>query len=460
MTRKLNLSLEEIEDLYSDTEQAIKEESQNAQRVSDTVYALECLCETLENKETLSEDDVLRLRTADMFAATGTDAEPGEIVPAFEAHTSSDIALEGIIDNIQNGIASLAQSSKAINFLVEKRIASLSTLILTFEKRQETLADLLSNTSDRKKSISIKLDYSAEGLKIKNFQQYLGLIESNTKDIEHYVKIHTSVGEDLHRSILATFASFVNARYSQTLTDTYNLFNTDVLEAAAKNWNEVQSSSRLKKKQSSEFYGGKVIEHKISKDTMNVDDSRGIKRELIDNIGWKLTNTEELHGNRIKETVTFDNVSTSDIEKLHNCNRRIVNALQSYHSNKSHVNQNQRRIYEIVTNIFAVNKQVRYALANYKQYIGILDAIVKGGSASTISKVAFVTGGAVATGGVVYGIAKLNHWLRRMILAWVFTTMKLQYRITDYMGFVDSRVIGLAISTTSHNFTIVNRYVK
>ena len=466
MTTETNLSLEDFMDLHEETVQDIAAETLVARRVSDTVQALECLCESLEDKEELTQDDVLRLQTADLFGTTGTDAEPGDIVPAFEAHTPTNVAMEGLLDNIQEGISSMAQSSSVISALVEKRFAGLGAVVKSFNRRQEELENTLRalNKNDKSpRTVSLKIDYAAEGGKIRTFADYLKLMDNNTKDLEQIVKVHVGKGNELQSSILRTLKSFVDTKYSKNMADTFNLFNNDVLRKVSSGWKVTFGTTHVTKYESSEFHGSKVIEIQISKNDMSDSDSRGIVRELIDNTGWQVIDAARRTGSRHKETITFEKVTASDIEKLLAINDRMQKALVDYQGNGSHFNVNSRKTYDTIYKTYVSGLYFGKGFTVSKvinNYAGIIAIFNKTAGPTAVQKLAILTGATVSTTGVGFAIGSGLMWLRKIILGWIFSTMKLQYRITDYMGFVDSRVIGLLITSASHNYTVINRYVK
>lgn len=466
MTTETNLSLEDFMDLHEETVQDIAAETLVARRVSDTVQALECLCESLEDKEELTQDDVLRLQTADLFGTTGTDAEPGDIVPAFEAHTPTNVAMEGLLDSIQEGISSMAQSSSVIASLVEKRFAGLGAVVKSFNRRQEELENTLKslNNSDKgPRTVSFKIDYAADGSVIRSFADYLKLMDNNAKDLEQIVKVHIGKGNELQNSILKTLKSFVDTKYSKIMADTFNLFNDNVLKKVSSGWKETFNSSRVTKYESSEFHGSKVIEIQVSKDGMSDNDSRGVVRELIDNIGWQVVDAARRSGGRHKETITFEKVTASDIEKLLVINGRMQAVLVNYQGNSSHFSASNRKAYDTIYKSYVTGHYLGSGVKAgqiLNTHAGIIAAFTNTAAPSAIQKMATVTGTAAASAGIAFTVAGGLMWLRKIILGWVFSTMKLQYRVTDYMGFVDSRVIGLLITSASHNYTVINRYVK
>lgn len=461
MTNERLLSLEEVAEIFEETEVKLRQESLNAQRVSDTIYALECLCEALESKDELTEADVILLRTADMFASTGTDSEPGEIVPSFEAHTPTKIAIEGILDNIQNGIASMAVSSKVVAGLVETRMVGLNTVVSMFEKKQEKLGELLA-IKDGIVEIEVKIDYADTANTIKSFDQYLKHLEQNTSDLERYLRIHNSRGIGVQESIVRTYRSFANDKYSETMARVFNMFNDELLGHTSQNWTETRRTNFITERTSSEFHGSKELVLKTSNVQMDVKDSRITVRQLIDNLGWSINDSSIRVGDRVKKKVVFS-VTSDQIQKLYDQNKRLYEVLKKYHFQNGHFWKNIRDGHSLMSTFATAGAGLLVGVESalvVKKYGGILAAIsgqCSHGVADAIKKI--LTG---AASGVLFGVAAgvAYNTIRKLILAWVFSTMKLQYRITEYVGFVDSRVVGLLIEHMGHNYTVINRYVK
>ena len=457
MNNDLALSVEE----FAETEDKLRQESQNVQRVCDTIYALECLCETLESKEELSQEDVLLLKTADMFAATGTDAEPGQIVPSFEAHTPTNVAIEGILDNIQNGIASLAVSSKVVATLVESRMSGLKTVVMLFEKKQEELGELLvknRGTTD----IEIKIDYADNGDNIKTFDDYVKLLEKNSSDLERYLRTHNSRGITVQESIVRTYASFSNGKYSATMAKVFNMFNEELLGHTCKGWQETRQTKFITEKTSSEFYGSKELVLKTSNLSMSPVENRASVRQLIDNVGWSLNDSSKRVGDRVKKKVVFK-VTPDQIQKLYDQNERLYEVLKKYHFQNGHFWKNIREAHSHMASFALAGAGLAVGVKTgnvVSRYAGILSAIAGQGSQNLATTIKSILGG--AAGGLLFGVAAgaAYNTIRKLILAWIFSTMKLQYRITEYVGFVDSRVVGLLIEHMGHNYTVINRYVK
>lgn len=458
------VALEEFAELVEETQTQLADETKAGNDTIALVTALECLCDQIEAKETMTTSDIEMVNTAGMFAAAATGTEIGVVVPALEEGTTPAIALEGVMEKIHNGLTSLAQSSDVVMNLISKRLAGLGTLIKTYETRHESLHEALRNYKDRTgKSLDVKFTVFRGDEVPAKIDDYIKRITQDVDTLEQMLGTFIVEGPSLQKSIVKTIKSFVDGKYGETMAETFNFFNEDVLGKMSGRFMTQKSMGPQVRATSSPLLGDVNFYIRRSKVAMAADDDRDMVRGKINILRFVVQHPSERTMGREREHVTYENVKVQDVLELHAQMGRLIKVLKDYHDIGAHHYEDWRKAYSIVNIAFntgrgaGIGGKVFYELTKMPGLLDHLKKMVPPPMATTIGATAT---GVVAGAAVGYAAAQVSEWLRRAALAWIFSTMKLQYKVTEFMGWVDSGVVKIAIENVGRGFVVIHRYTK
>lgn len=428
------------------------------------IEALECLCETLQGKEALTEADHARFEAADLFATAGTGTEVGNIVPALEADATPAIAMESLVAKIQNGIQSLASSSEIVMGLVEKRLAGMGTLVKAYEAREKELTDALAGMNgSTSKSLKLRVTLGHDDRPIRNIREYIDRVKESADMFEDVIGTFNRRGKSLQRTMVQTFKSFADTSYTETMCKTFNLLNGDILGEMSRNFNEVATKGATRRLYSPNLLGDKGFYIRVAKDPMIEDDLRAIKRDKIDMMSWRLIRPSEYHSGRTSIALEFDNVTVHDMQALLAQTTRNLGLIRHYYQIGGQDFRDYRNMIGNLIKVAAslagsvVGTQIADAIIKRKYFQAILYKMAPPGVAEHLGTIFLGS----FTGGVVAGqLAEAVLWVQRKIAGFVFSTMKLQYRVDDFMSWMDTQVVNFAIEDLSRQYVIVRRFAK
>jgi len=455
MTTIINFALEDIEDavdLLDEQESVIENELNTNARVIDTVSAMEALLETLEGKETLSLEEMRLINIAGQFGATGTDAKAEDIVPSMESLKDVSIATEGILESIQNGIASIAASNSAVMWAIEKRITGLGTIVKAQQVRIENIKKAIDGVDKTNNKASFILRMSLPvGSSIKDKATFMKSLKEDSEGLLEITKIYTNVIDDVNASFLKVMGSFRStSKYNEFLAESFTSYNEGLIGKiiSSKFFSHKNGNSSA---ETNNLITNKVISANNSDKKITATSKRAEIRTAIDDIGIGIFSVKQRRNLEIeKQTIEFHDFTLQDMKSIAGYLETIVEAIDLYRNKGQSFNARNREIYTVVNKISGMIKANASGVDVIKNFNGMVDSLLAQGLISKDMEPALrgmATASGLTTIGFNIALVSLSNWLRKLILAWIFTTFKLQYKITRTIAWFDHNLIDLDCAT-------------
>lgn len=196
-------------------QQYINAEEDNIERSIAIMESLVTLRDELKTKTTISAEDNRLINIARSLAVAGTGTDGTKVIPAMEAYSDSNLAVESISETIGDGLKGVARSLGNIIKKTADDIQCSITLIQFQDSKSESLRARLNELKSKGKispvsvtvGVNKNLRYGYNGVTIKTIDDYIKHL-TVAKDLSTQIVDHTTkFAEDDLFSSIKTFIS-------------------------------------------------------------------------------------------------------------------------------------------------------------------------------------------------------------------------------------------------------------
>lgn len=452
-----SIAIEEFFETVVETTETIEQEKADVERAIGTIEALEHLQDWLSKKETISLEDINVIDAACVFSRQDKDKD-FSLLPEVTEGQNVSIVLESIGDSIVNGVASLAKSSTIISALIKKRWVGYTALVGALKGDVARIKEGLSGKSNSEKvavniSFPVSSPYSYRNSE-ELFKKLLGDMDNMTDVIKRFNDGSVKMQDMVFKTIMSMSSP---TRYDQVLVENFNIIRNDFTESILKS--KLFEGGSLSKP----ILGDKAIRASSPTEDLVLGQSRTTIRAAIALFDLKVVKHSKEVGQELTDKDIDLILTVSQLNALVSKMQNLFDVLDDYRKKENHFLDTNRTITDFVSKtLFTINTVDNYLVINdvRKKVAGLMEAYkVTSPAAYTALKTAAFSSAVLATVGNIV-MYKLLTGLRKFIIGWMFTSMKLQYKVTSLIEEFDRGVIKMAVLSFNNSSKVCNKAVK
>lgn len=437
---------QDIIDNYTEQSEVIRGCLEADRKTIATMEALESLFDHVSAKQSLSMEDIAALNLMGEFAVTGTSARPKDIGMSFESHTEPSIALEGILESMKSGLSSLAANSNVALKAIETRFFGTDVIIQAQQKRLDNinLAIKQLQVAGSKGSLRLSLKLP-EGSNIADKSSYIAALQESVDCITDMTKTWVNELPKFTHSLIKTVTSFSSpGNYNDNLSRSFNDLNA--LFAKIGSGRGFSQSEGLKTQAyvSVPLVNNRVVIVNGTSLESNGYTERGEYRKALSHMGVTSVNAAHYYEVAEEKTVVYlRDITMSDLNQIKRSLETIIANLKLISNSGTDQVRDMRNLYRhCYTAIAAVNALTTgtFTYQRFSGLIAIAEAFKLPAAAISVLKGGQIVGSVVA-GAASAGVSYIYYQLIKFIAGWVFTTVKLQYKLTETVDFMDSHLM-------------------
>lgn len=452
-----SIAIEEFFETVIETTKAIEQEKADVDRAIGTIEALEHLQDWLDKKETISLEDINVIDAACVFARQNKDKD-FSLLPEVTEGQNVSIVLESISDSIVNGVASLAKSSTIISALIKKRWLGYAALVGGLKGDLIRIKEGLRGKSGSDK-VAVNISFPiCSSYAYRNSDELIKKLGDDLDSMTDVIGRFNDGSVKMQNMVFKTITSMSSFnRYDQVLVENFNIIRNDFTESVLKS-KLFQGGSVSKP-----ILGDKAIHASSPNQDLVLGQSRTTIRNAIAMFDLKVVKHSTETGQELVDK-DIDLITTvSQLNALVSKMQKLFDVLDDYRKKENHFLDTNRTILDIVNKaLYAVNIGNTYLLINNvkKKAAGILEAFkITSPAAYTALNAAVITTAVVTTVGNIV-MYRLFTALRKFIIGWMFTSMKLQYKVTSLIEEFDRGVIKMAVLSFNNSSKVCNKALK
>lgn len=453
---------QDIIDNYNEQSEVIRGCLEANRKTIATMEAMESLFEHVSAKQSLSMEDIAALNLMGEFAVTGTSARPKDIGMSFESHTEPSIALEGILESMKSGLSSLAANSNVALKAIETRFFGTDVIIQAQQKRLDNinLAIKQLQVAGSKGSLRLSLKLP-EGSSITDKSSYIAALQESVDCITDMTKTWVNELPKFTHSLIKTVTSFSSpGNYNDNLSRSFNDLNA--LFAKIGSGRGFSQSEGLKTQAyvSVPLVNNRVVIVNGTSLESNGYTERGEYRKALSHMGVTSVNAAHYYEVAEEKTVVYlHDITMSDLNQIKRSLETIIANLKLISNSGTEQVRDMRNLYRHCYTVIAAVNALTIGTFTYQQFAGLMElaAAIKMPAAIIT---ALKTGRLIAAGAVVgmsAGINYLYYKLIKFIAGWVFTTMKVQYKLTETVDFMDAHLMSFNNSFFDFGFEVLEK---
>lgn len=480
----------------------IQERMQSIRSDIDTTVALEDLSTSIIRKEFLTKDDVDKYnyivennnnydvsgfsfkqvslesfetlaRTGSAIAKTATNIANASAAAASAikngAVASAQFAMF-LYDKIKDNITKIAASFDIVCSLIEKRWLGLTQLVQVYELQHKNLLEKFEDTNIDSSSVAffkVKLYVAKlrnDGRDITKKEELINSIESDSSSFLEMVNAFSKMMFEV-KSVdsVTTRALTLREPYKKSLCSSANIINHSLKELTK---NAIFTDGGFVKDyqaQSRVLMGGKVVYINYNADNLAETSIRKETKAFISNMNFSAVKRRDGTTNDT-ETVEFSGVNYREAISIFDSVRKTNEALRFYHdSNIPKILKNRQAISSLIT--FATGLTGGNAafdtikrFFNNDENLKAFNLVAPAGVAKLLGTFLGASSFAVFGGLVAASAAAfLIDYLRKYIIANVFSMMDLQYKITDIMERFDHDYVDALIEIHNQGYRVCKK---
>ena len=411
-----------------------------------TVEALESLFDQVSSKQTLSTEDINMLNLMGEFAVTGTNAKPKDIGMAFENISEPTVAMEGILASIQSGISSMAANSKIAMKAIESRFLGTDVIIQAQQKRLDNVMLGIKQLQVSGKKCGVRLSLNLPvGSPITDKTSYIAALKDSIDCITGMTKVWEKDIPLFMNSILDTLSSFSGVdNYNDHLSRSYNDLNNLFVQLSDGPGFTKVSEFKTATAVSIPLVNNKIVVVHSSDLTATGQTTRAEYRKAMSHMGINSTNSAKHYDVEMaRQVVYLHDITESDLMKIKSYLETIIKNLKRIQTSGSlHVAQMRsvyKKVYIALSAVSALGVSVS-AYHNFSAFVHLAVQSKLPEVAITILKAGRIAG-VVLDATVTTGLNYVYYHLYKFIAGWVFTTVKLQYKLTETVDFMDTHLM-------------------
>ena len=437
---------QDIVDNYAEQSAIISGSLEANRKIIATVEALESLFDQVSTKQTLSVEDISMLNLMGEFAVTGTSARPKDIGMAFENISEPAVAMEGILESIQSGISTMAANSKVAMKAIESRFFGTDVIIQAQQKRLDNvmLAIKQLKVSGKKAGVRLSLNLPV-GSSIVDKASYIAALKDSVDCITGMVKVWEKDIPLFMHSFLKTLGSFSGVdNYNDHLSRTYNDLNDLFVKLGNGPGFTKVDEFKTATAVSAPLANNKTVIVQSSGLQATVQTTRGEYRKAMSHMGISSVSSAKHYDVEMERQVVYlHDITESDLMKIKSYLETIIKNLKVVQSSGTQHLADMRSIYKVVYTTLSAVSALGTAGMAYQQFSGLIElaqAFKLPAAAISVLKSGQILGTAVA-GAASAGVSYIYYQLIKFIAGWVFTTVKLQYKLTETVDFMDTHLM-------------------
>ena len=411
-----------------------------------TMEALESLFEHVSKKTALSLEDIASLNLMGEFAVTGTSARSKDIGMSFESHTEPGIALEGILESMKSGLSSLAANSNVALKAIESRFFGTDVIIQAQQKRLDNvnLAIKQLKIAGSKGSLRMTLKLP-EGSSITDKESYIASLDESVACITDMTKTWVNELPKFTRSLIQTVASFSShSNYNDNLSRSFNDLNALYAKiGSGRGFNQAEGL-KTQTYVSIPLVNNRVVVVNGTSLESNGYTERGEYRSALAHMGITSVTAADHYNVAVEKNVVYlHDITMSDLDRIKASLQTIIANLKLISNSGTEQVRDMRNLYRQCYTAISAVKGMVIGAATYQQFAGLMELAIATKMPDAIIT-ALKTGRLVATGaaiGVSAGLNYLYYKLIKFITGWVFTTVKVQYKLTETVDFMDAHLM-------------------
>lgn len=437
---------QDIVDNYNEQSETVRGCLEADRKTIATMEALESLFDHVSAKTTLSTEDIAALNLMGEFAVTGTSARPKDIGMSFEAHTEPSIALEGILDSMKSGLSSLAANSDIALKAIESRFFGTDVIIQAQQKRLDNvnLAIKQLQVAGSKGSLRLTLKLP-EGTNITDKDSYIAALQESVACITDMTRTWVKELPKFTRSLIQTVTSFSShSNYNDNLSRSFNDLNALYSKIGAGSGFNQSEGLKTQTYVSIPLVNNRVVVVNGTSLESNGYTERGEYRSALAHMGITSVTAADHYNVAVEKNVVYlHDITMSDLNRIKGCLEDIIANLKLISNSGTEQVRDMRNLYRHCYTTISVVNGLTIGAATYQQFAGLMELAIATKMPEAII-IALKTGRLVASGlvmGASAGFSYLYYQLIKFIAGWVFTTMKVQYKLTETVDFMDAHLM-------------------
>ena len=452
-----SIAIEEFMETVVETTTQIEQEKADVERAIGTIEALEHLQDWFSKKETISLEDINVIDAACVFSRQDKDKD-FSLLPEVTEGQDVSIVLESISDRIVNGVASLAKSSTTISALMKKRWLGYSSLIGGLKGDLERIKEGLNGKSGSDK-VAVNISFPvASTYAYRSSDELLKKLTEDLVNMTDVIERFNVGSEKMQNMVFKTIMSMTSpSRYDRVMVENFNIIRGDFTESILKS--KLFEGNNTSKP----ILGDKAIYAQSPTEDLVLGQSRGVIRNAIALFDLKVIK----HSKEVAQEVSVREVdlivSVSQLNGLVSKMQKLFDAMDDYRKKENHYLDVNRTIGDYINKIlFVLNTGSNLMVISdgVKKLTGLLEAFkITSPAAYTAVKTAAVGAGVAAVVGNIV-MYKLLTALRKFIIGWIFTSMKLQYKVNSLVEEFDRGVIKMAVLSFNNSSKVCDKAVK
>ena len=365
---------------------------------------------------------------------------------AFENISEPAVAMEGILESIQSGITTMAANSKVAMKAIESRFFGTDVIIQAQQKRLDNvvLAIKQLQVSGKKAGVRLSLNLPV-GSSIVDKASYIAALKDSVDCITGMVKVWEKDIPLFMHSFLKTLGSFSGVdNYNDHLSRTYNDLNDLFVKLGNGPGFTKEDEFKTATAVSVPLANNKTIIVHSSGLQATMETTRGEYRKAMSHMGiGSVSSAKHYDVEMERQVVYLHDITESDLMKIKSYLETIIKNLKVVQSSGTQHLADMRSIYKAVHTTLSAVSALDTATSAYQQFSGLIELaqIFKlPPGAISILKSGQILGTAVA-GAASAGVSYVYYQLIKFIAGWVFTTVKLQYKLTETVDFMDTHLM-------------------
>ena len=427
-----------------------------------TMEAMESLFDHVSTKQALSMEDIAALNLMGEFAVTGTSARPKDIGMSFEAHTEPSIALEGILDSMKSGLSSLAANSDIALKAIESRFFGTDVIIQAQQKRLDNvnLAIKKLQVDGSKGSLRLTLKLP-EGSSITDKDSYIAALQESVACITDMTRTWVKELPKFTRSLIQTVTSFSShSNYNDNLSQSFNDLNALYSKIGTGSGFNQSEGLKTQTYVSIPLVNNRLVVVNGSSLESNGYTERGEYRSALAHMGITSVTAAEHYSVSVNKNVVYlHDITMSDLNRIKGCLEDIIANLKLISNSGTEQVRDMRNLYRHCYTAISAVYGLTIGAATYQQFAGLMELAIATKMPEVIIT-ALKTGRLVASGfvaGASAGMSYLYYKLIKFIAGWVFTTMKVQYKLTETVDFMDAHLMSFNNNFFDFGFEVLEK---